>query len=99
MTERVVRRRRGHYARSVPTCATCGRESATDYTFCPHCGTKLAAAVPPRAVRKTVTVLFCDVAGSTSLGESVDPEALRALLVRYFDRIKAIVEKHGGIVE
>jgi class 3 adenylate cyclase/tetratricopeptide (TPR) repeat protein len=46
-----------------------------------------------------VTVLFCDVAGSTSLGESVDPEALRGILVRYFDRIRAIVEKHGGTVE
>jgi class 3 adenylate cyclase/tetratricopeptide (TPR) repeat protein len=49
--------------------------------------------------RKTVTVLFCDVTGSTSLGEKVDPEALRALLARYFDRMKAIVERHGGTVE
>ena len=52
-----------------------------------------------REQRKTVTVLFCDVTGSTSLGESVDPEALRALLARYFDRMKAIVERHGGTVE
>jgi class 3 adenylate cyclase/tetratricopeptide (TPR) repeat protein len=49
--------------------------------------------------RKTVTVLFCDVTGSTALGESVDPEALRALLARYFERMKAIVERHGGTVE
>src|SRR4026209_925623 len=49
--------------------------------------------------RKTVTVLFCDVTGSTSLGESTDPEALRALLARYFERMKAIVERHGGTVE
>ncbi len=49
--------------------------------------------------RKTVTVLFCDVTGSTALGESLDPEALRALLSRYFDRMKAIVEGHGGTVE
>ena len=49
--------------------------------------------------RKTVSVLFCDVAGSTSLGESVDPEALRALLARYFERMKSIVERHGGSVE
>ena len=46
-----------------------------------------------------VTVLFCDVAGSTALGESVDPEALRALLARYFERMKGIVESHGGSVE
>ena len=49
--------------------------------------------------RKTVTVLFCDVTGSTALGESVDPEALRALLARYFERMKAIVERHQGRVE
>jgi class 3 adenylate cyclase/tetratricopeptide (TPR) repeat protein len=52
-----------------------------------------------REYRKVVTVLFCDVAGSTALGESVDPEVLRALLGRYFDEMKAIVERHGGTVE
>ncbi len=46
-----------------------------------------------------MTVLFCDVAGSTALGEQGDPEALRALLARYFERMKAIVESHGGVVE
>ena len=49
--------------------------------------------------RKTVTVLFCDVVGSTALGETADPEALRALLARYFERMKSIVERHGGTVE
>ena len=55
--------------------------------------------VAGREYRKVVTVLFCDVAGSTALGESVDPEVLRALLGRYFDEMKAIVERHGGSVE
>src|SRR5207253_492354 len=41
----------------------------------------------------------CDVAGSTALGESGDPETVRALLARYFDRMKGIVEAHGGTVE
>jgi len=49
--------------------------------------------------RKVVTVIFCDVVGSTALGESIDPEALRGLLGRYFERMKAIVETHGGSVE
>ena len=44
-------------------------------------------------------MLFCDVVGSTALGESVDPEALQGLLARYFERMKAIVESHGGSVE
>jgi class 3 adenylate cyclase len=46
-----------------------------------------------------VSVLFCDVTGSTELGEQLDPEALRALLARYFEQMKAIVERHGGSVE
>ena len=44
-------------------------------------------------------MLFCDVTGSTALGETVDPERLRALLARYFERMKGIVESHGGTVE
>src|SRR2546423_1255503 len=49
--------------------------------------------------RKTVTVLFCDVVESTVLGESTDAEVLRAILARYFERMTAIVEAHGGTVE
>ena len=49
--------------------------------------------------RKTVTVLFCDVTGSTAMGESTDPEAMRGLLARYFDRMKGILESHGASVE
>ncbi len=44
-------------------------------------------------------MLFCDVTGSTELGEKLDPEALRALLARYFERMKTIVGRHGGSVE
>ena len=49
--------------------------------------------------RKTVTILFCDVTGSTAMGESTDPEAMRGLLARYFDRMKGILESHGASVE
>src|SRR6476659_9892461 len=63
------------------------------------CGAALATTTSEREVRKTVTVVFSDVTGSTALGESTDPEALRALLARYFERMKAIVEAHGGTVE
>src|SRR6476646_7564631 len=51
------------------------------------------------AHRKVVTVLFCDVVGSTALGESVDPETFQGSLARYFERMKGIVERHGGSVE
>jgi class 3 adenylate cyclase len=46
-----------------------------------------------------VSIVFCDVTGSTELGESTDPETLRALLARYFERMRGIVESHGGSVE
>ena len=83
----------------MPICSNCGRESDGDFAFCPHCASPLTAVAPSREQRKTVTVLFCDVTGSTALGESTDPEALRALLARYFERMKGIVEAHGGTVE
>src|ERR1700749_2631518 len=83
----------------MTVCAACGHELREDAKFCSDCGAPVAAAATPREQRKTVTVLFCDVAGSTALGESTDPEALRALLARYFERMKKIVERHGGTVE
>ena len=82
----------------MSACAVCGYEAAEPFKFCPECG---APAMPSsgQEQRKVVTVLFCDVVGSTSLGESIDPEALRALLARYFERMKEAVERHGGTVE
>jgi class 3 adenylate cyclase/tetratricopeptide (TPR) repeat protein len=52
-----------------------------------------------REQRKVVTVLFCDLVGSTALGESTDPEALRARMRRYFEDLRVILERHGGSVE
>jgi class 3 adenylate cyclase len=49
--------------------------------------------------RKVVTILFCDLVGSTALGETTDPEALRARMRRYFEDLRTIVERHGGTVE
>ncbi|HET7027042.1 MAG TPA: adenylate/guanylate cyclase domain-containing protein [Candidatus Limnocylindrales bacterium] len=49
--------------------------------------------------RRLVTILFADVAGSTALGESLDPEDLRALLGRYYGIARDVVEAHGGTIE
>ncbi len=82
------------------TCPACGRDNPDGSSFCNACGADLAEqAADEREYRKVVTLLFCDVVGSTALGESTDPEALRALLGRYFDEMKTIVERHGGTVE
>src|ERR687891_593315 len=50
-------------------------------------------------VRKTVTVLFCDVTGSTALGERLDPESQRAVMSSYFEGMREVLERHGGTVE
>ncbi len=55
-------------------------------------------SVEPEA-RKVVTVLFTDVAGSTALGERLDPELLRNVMWRYFEAVQAALERHGGTVE
>jgi class 3 adenylate cyclase/tetratricopeptide (TPR) repeat protein len=50
-------------------------------------------------IRKTVTILFCDVVGSTALGEKTDPETTRKVMSRYALEMSAVVERHGGTVE
>jgi class 3 adenylate cyclase len=81
------------------TCPSCGRESPDGFAFCGACGTAFAPVAAAREVRKVVTVVFCDVSGSTALGERLDPEAMRRTMGRYFEEIRLIVERHGGTVE
>ena len=80
-------------------CAQCGQENPDGFRFCGACGAPLADAAPAREVRKTVTVLFADVVGSTALGESRDPEAVRALMANWFEDARTILGRHGGTVE
>ncbi|MGO8947997.1 MAG: ATP-binding protein [Ktedonobacterales bacterium] len=49
--------------------------------------------------RKLVTILFADVAGSTALGEALDPEDVRALMGRYYQHAREVVAAHGGTLE
>ena len=50
-------------------------------------------------VRKTVTLVFCDVADSTPLGERLDPESLRAVWSSYHETAREVLERHGGTIE
>jgi class 3 adenylate cyclase/tetratricopeptide (TPR) repeat protein len=81
-------------------CRHCGEENPDHARFCLACGGPLAAEPPPSLeVRKTVTALFCDVTGSTNLGERADPETVRAVMSRYYERVRAVLERHGGTIE
>ncbi len=61
--------------------------------------TRAEVVRPARQQRKIVTLVFCDLAESTAMGDAIDPEVLEGRLRRYFERMEAIVERHGGVVE
>jgi class 3 adenylate cyclase/tetratricopeptide (TPR) repeat protein len=84
----------------VLTCPSCGEENPDRAKFCLNCGAPLGETrSTTREVRKIVTVVFSDVTGSTAMGESLDPESLRSVMSRYFDRMRTALERHGGTVE
>jgi class 3 adenylate cyclase/tetratricopeptide (TPR) repeat protein len=83
----------------VAACNQCGTENPAGFRFCGTCGAALTGAPEQRELRKTVTVVFCDLTGSTTIAESHDPELVRRLLSDYFERMRTIIERHGGQVE
>ena len=101
---------RGCGAPMRPVCGACGFANEADDRFCGGCGRPLAALrgrdapadagpatmAPPE--RRLVTVLFCDLVGSTALSERLDPEDMRELLERYRSVCTEAVEASGGFV-
>jgi len=84
----------------MAACARCGEQNQPSARYCAACGSPLpAAARAVASARKTVTVVFCDVADSTGLGEQLDPESLRRVMARWFDEMRGVLERHGGTVE
>ena len=80
------------------TCPSCGNLGAEDARFCSRCGFALGDA-PPRERRALISIVFCDLVGSTALGERLDPEVLRDVQARYFDAAASALRAHGGQVE
>ena len=81
------------------TCRACGHANPETSKFCGECGAALVRAETGSEARKTVTIVFCDVVGSTAIGDGLDPESLRRVMQRFFDAMRASIERHGGTVE
>ena len=79
-------------------CPSCNEENPERFRLCGYCGAQLQAAAPTVELRKTVSIVFSDLAGSTQLGEALDPETLRSVMTRYFDAMKAELVRHGGTI-
>jgi predicted ATPase/class 3 adenylate cyclase len=84
----------------MAVCGRCGKFGPDEARFCSACGSPLAAApLFERSARKTVTVVFADIAGSTELGDRLDPETVQQVMSRYFRTTRRVLERHGGTVE
>ncbi|WAE66204.1 AAA family ATPase [Streptomyces cavourensis] len=90
-------------------CPSCRQDLPATARFCSSCGTPCAGpataapaapVVPPAEdERKPVTVLFCDLVGSTTLSGVLDPETLRTVTLRYFEAMSAQIVARGGTPE
>src|SRR5438067_5138498 len=83
----------------MTSCSRCGQENPAGFRLCGMCGAPLQEAPRVREERKVVTVLFCDLVGSTARAERLDLEDVRALLSHYHGRVRAQLERFGGTVE
>ena len=83
----------------MAACPSCSRELPAEFPFCPFCGASLGVETPAREERKVVSVVFCDLVGSTARAERLDPEDVRALLSNYHTRVREQLERFGGTVE
>ena len=101
----------GDCGTSLPVrCTACGAENPPGKTFCADCGAAMAigassAPATPRAAapmstaeRRQLTVLFCDLVGSTALAARLDPEDLREIIGVYHRCVADTVARFGGFV-
>ena len=80
-------------------CPNCGEENPKRFRLCGFCGAKLLPDAPLQETRRFVSIVFSDLADSTSLGEALDSESLRAVMLRYYDEMRAVLEREGGVIQ
>jgi class 3 adenylate cyclase/tetratricopeptide (TPR) repeat protein len=86
-------------AAGMRLCSACGQENPETFQICGMCGSSLAFASVFHESRKTVTIVFADPKPTTIDGSRPSAEALRDVMSRYFEVMKAALEQHGGTVE
>lgn len=83
-------------------CPACGHSNPHGANFCTQCGVRVASpdpgAAPPEAERRQVTVLFCDMVGSTELSARLDPEDLRAIISGFHAACARAIAQADGFV-
>src|SRR5688572_23949238 len=86
-------------------CQDCGTPNEAAARYCGGCGKALpsAAAASARShfhdiERRQLTVMFCDLVGSTALSHELDPEDLRDLLRHYHEQTRRVVARYGGFL-
>src|SRR5689334_21258680 len=84
---------------AVVTCPSCGSENPAAAKFCSECGAAIASEMRPVEERKVVSIVFCDLVGSTGRAERMDPEDVRAELSAYHAGVRSELERHGGTLE
>src|SRR3954454_19232223 len=84
---------------SAMKCPSCGSKNTAGAKFCSECGARLAPTARPVEERKVVSVVFCDLVGSTARAERLDPEDVRAEVSSFYARVRHELERRGGTVE
>src|SRR3954454_6875105 len=77
-------------------CTQCGRENPVEARYCMACGGPLGEL---REERKVVSVVFCDVVGSTDAAHAADPEDVRRAMRAYYAGVSEVMGRFGGVVE
>lgn len=80
----------------LTSCPSCAAAIPAGARFCPSCG---ASVTKPTDERRVATIVFADVVGFTGLSERRDPEGVKYLLDRCFERLAADITAHGGRVD